>query len=120
MAKTSPTQRTLKLLRDMGFQTAITEHWNSFVKRRQDLFGFIDLLAVNADQTIGVQATSASHHSARIEKISGLQEAQDWLTGGKRKIWVISWGKKGPRGKAKRWTHRITEVTSEGVTDLAI
>ena len=43
---TSPTQLSLKKLREEGYTVAVVEHWNSFARIRQDLFGFIDLLAL--------------------------------------------------------------------------
>jgi hypothetical protein len=39
---TSPTQLSLKKLREEGYTVAVVEHWNSFARIRQDLFGFID------------------------------------------------------------------------------
>ena len=47
----SPTQRTLKRLRDSGDYPLVTivERWNAFAKIRQDLFGIIDLLAIDSD-----------------------------------------------------------------------
>ena len=41
MTTTSPTQRTLKYLRDKGYTAQVVEHWNAFAKRRIDLFGVI-------------------------------------------------------------------------------
>lgn len=66
----SPTQRSLKHLRDAGYQAAVVEHWNPHVRIRQDLFGFIDILAVRDGETLGVQATSGSNVSKRIIKIA--------------------------------------------------
>lgn len=65
----SPTQRSLKLMRDDGYLCAITEHWNHFAKIRQDLFGFIDILAISSWEIVGIQTTSYSNMSARAKKI---------------------------------------------------
>lgn len=65
----TPTQRSLKLLREQGYKPWIVEHWNSFAKIRQDLFGFVDILAVKDKETLGVQTTSYSNISARVKKI---------------------------------------------------
>lgn len=107
MAKQSPTQRTLKWLRDSGWQVAITERWCPFSRRRIDLFGFIDLLAVRPESTIGVQCTSQSNAAARVTKILSLPSAKEWLAGGQRKIWVIGWRKVK---KSRRWEPDIREV----------
>lgn len=45
--KTSPTARTLRLLRGMGYQAFVVERWNPHVKRRQDFGGFADILALS-------------------------------------------------------------------------
>jgi hypothetical protein len=66
---TSPTQLSLDFLRKLGYTCAITEHWNSFAKIRQDLFGFIDILALADGRVIGVQTTSYSNLSSRVNKI---------------------------------------------------
>jgi hypothetical protein len=64
----TPTQRSLKYLRDEGYLVAIVERWQPFARIRQDLFGFIDLLAIRRDETLAVQVT-ASGVSARVKKI---------------------------------------------------
>ena len=69
--KTSPTQRTLAYLRQNGYDTAIVEKWNDRLKIRQDLFGFIDVLAVGPLGTIAVQTTTKTNFAARWNKIIG-------------------------------------------------
>jgi len=90
---TSPTQLTLKHLKNNGFDTVqIVERWNAFARVRQDLFQIIDVLAVKDGETIGIQVTSKSNMSARIKKIAdsdhigALREA-NW------KILVHGWHK---------------------------
>ena len=65
----SPTQRSLKHLRSMGYTVAITEKWNPHARIRQDMFGFVDLLAIREGETLAVQTTSGSNISARRMKI---------------------------------------------------
>ena len=65
----SPTQRTLKMLRDCGWKCQVVERWNSFAKIRIDLFGIIDIVALTDKGIVGVQATAGSSHSARLKKI---------------------------------------------------
>lgn len=69
-ASTSPTQRTLKAMRERGYFCAIVERWNSFTKQRVDLFGFVDVLCLGENEIIGVQATSGDNVSKRIAKIA--------------------------------------------------
>lgn len=66
----SPTQRSLKFLREQGYTATVTEHWNQYARIRQDLFGFVDVLAVRRGETLGVQCTSASNVSSRVNKIA--------------------------------------------------
>ena len=69
MARVSPTQRSLQHLRDQGYLAAVTERWNPFAKVRQDLYGFVDVLALHYGKTLAIQTTSASNFSARRKKI---------------------------------------------------
>jgi hypothetical protein len=66
----TPTQRSLKLLREQGYTVAIVEKWNPHARIRQDLFGFIDLLAIRDGETLGIQACAGSSLSARVKKIT--------------------------------------------------
>lgn len=68
----SPTQRSLKLMRDQGYLCEITERWNPFAKIRQDLYGFVDILCIKEGKTVAVQTTSYGNMSARMNKIKGL------------------------------------------------
>jgi hypothetical protein len=104
----SPTTRTLALLRKEKWLAAVTEKWNPHVKIRQDLFGFIDVIAVRSGdiRVLTVQATSYSNMSARANKILGLDLEEDdskgqstaksariWLESGNR-IEIWGWHKK--------------------------
>jgi hypothetical protein len=112
--KTSPTQRSLKALREAGFTVAIVERWNQFAKVRQDLFGFVDLIAIAPHCGIlAVQTTSGDNASARVAKILTEPRAGIWLASG-GKIVVHAWRQVGERGKRKTWQCRSISVTAEG------
>lgn len=107
----SPTQHTLKALKEAGHICQVTEKWNPFAKIRQDLFGCIDLVYcdVRRGAIVGVQATSDSNRSARIAKSAAEPRLKFWLKcGGKFEVWT--WGKKGDRGKRKLWTRTVVEL----------
>jgi hypothetical protein len=70
MATKSPTQLSLAMLRDDGWFCWITEHYNYFSKTRQDLWGFVDIIALKPGQRLAIQTTTASNMSARIKKIA--------------------------------------------------
>ena len=66
----SPTQRSLKYLRDQGYTVEVVEKTipQTFIKK--DLFGFADLLAIRENEVLLVQVTSGSNVSARVKKIT--------------------------------------------------
>ena len=79
----SPTQRSLKLLRQEGFTCAVVERWNNHAKIRQDLWG-CDVLAINRRDKIFllVQTTTDSHLANRRAKLLQRVEARDWVEAG--------------------------------------
>ena len=101
----SPTQRTLKRLRDAGYPLVqVVERWNPYAGVRQDLFGVVDVLAVGAD-IVGVQATSASNVSKRVAKITESPALPILRKAGIR-VLVHGWRKvKG------RWTLREVDLS---------
>lgn len=67
----TPTQLTLRHLRSEGWPLVeIVEHWNPHARIRQDLFGFVDVLAVGPAGVLAVQTTSAAHVAERVRKIA--------------------------------------------------
>lgn len=92
-AAVSPTERTLRLLREMGYQVEVVERWNPYSKTRQDLFGCIDLVAVREGfPVLGVQATSRSNVSARVRKAEQEPRLTPWLASGATfEVW--GWGR---------------------------
>ena len=104
----TPTQRTLELLRELGYEPDVTERWIPKVKIRKDLYGCIDVLAAHPTHGIlGVQATSdnGGNMSARIHKALQEPRLAVWLAaGGQFEVWA--WGKRGARGKPKLWRVR--------------
>jgi len=65
----SPTERSLNYLRKQGYTVAVVERWNPHIKIRQDLFGFVDLLAIRRGETLAVQTTTGDHLADRIAKL---------------------------------------------------
>ena len=102
---TSPTQKTLAKLRKEGYLCAVVEKFNPFVKVRQDLFSFIDILALKPGQkTLAVQTTTDNHVAERVAKIKVSKNyAMVKLSGWK--VQVHGWKKKG-----NRWELRIVDL----------
>jgi radical SAM superfamily enzyme YgiQ (UPF0313 family) len=88
----TPSQRSVKHLKDCGYVVATVEHYNYFTKRRHDLFGCIDLLAIGNGETLAVQVTSRSNMSSRIKKIEESEALPEMLRSGWRVI-VHGWAK---------------------------
>lgn len=113
----SPTQRSLKALREAGMTVAVTEHWNPFAHIRQDLFQVFDLVALCpvTRRIYGVQVSTTGNIAKRRKKILESQEARLWSRCGGG-ILLHGWSKKGPRGKRKTWTLTPAAVTWETPT----
>jgi hypothetical protein len=107
----TPTARTLVRLRADGWLASVVERWNAHARIRQDLFGFIDVLAIRpGSPPLAVQATTTKNQAARLAKALALPELRTWLAAGCAfEVW--GWSKKGPRGRRKLW-----EVTRRVVT----
>lgn len=108
---TTPTQRSLKLLRDDGWKPEVVEHFNSFTKRRKDLFGFADILALKeGERPLLVQTTSGGEVARRIAKIRDAElyplaaQSHDIVVHGWRKV------KKKRGGKAMVWRCRMVAI----------
>lgn len=91
------TQRSLKLLRDDGYEAEVVEKWIPFIKQRKDLFGFIDILCLCPHRGfLGVQTTTAGHALERIKKIKAEPKHRKFLAAGGH-IEVHGWKKLGKR-----------------------
>lgn len=93
----SPTQRSLKNLRNQGYTVAITVKWNPHARIRQDLFGFVDLLAIRDGETLAIQTTSAGNLSARRSKVVAHENLPIILSAGWQVI-IHGW-RKNSKGK---------------------
>jgi hypothetical protein len=122
----SPTQRTLQRCRKNLWVADVVERWQptgSAGGRRVDLFGCIDVLALDGKQgALGIQATSHTNTSGRVAKILGKQQPNEspeaaaarvhnvraWLQSGNR-LEVWGW-RVGLVGRARRWSCRIVRI----------
>lgn len=105
--KASPTQLSLKELRKTCDAVQVVEVWNSFTHTRKDLFGFIDILALEGETTVAVQSTSWTNVSSRAKKI-----AESPLVGAVRdagwKILIHGWRK---NAKTNRYELKTLDVS---------
>ena len=93
-------QRVLKALRDAGYVAEVVERWDSFSRRRHDLFGFIDILAVGHGETKAIQVTSRDNMSSRRTKMQNSEELKALIAAN----WSVElWGyDKQPNGRYRR------------------
>jgi hypothetical protein len=109
--KTSPTQRSLKHLRESGYVCQVVERWNAFAHIRQDLFGWIDIVAVHPELGIlGVQTTTRENLNARMDKARGNLALLSWRLYGS--LHAHGWKK-----RANRW---VVDIRVLEVQDLTV
>jgi len=124
-----PAERLMAALRDQGCYLSIrkTEHWNPFVVRkdggkgvRQDLFGFIDILAMHENGTLDAFQVTGKHDLAEHRsKMLAMPEvawwASDALSGGSRRLFLVSMRKVKVKrgGKAWVWRPRFEQITED-------
>lgn len=112
----SPTQRSLKFLRDQGWTAEVVERWIPGANIRKDLFGFCDIFCFSPErrQFLMVQTTTWSHLSEHVRKILSLPVVVGWLSAGGF-VQAHGWKKVGPRGKRKKWEVEVQEITLDSV-----
>jgi hypothetical protein len=101
----SPTSRSLEDLRDRGYTAEVVEKWIPATRRRKDLFGFGDILALRPGEVTIVQTTSDDNVAARISKIQEAEHLPAVRAAGVR-ILVHGWRKVG-----RRWRLREVDVS---------
>jgi len=110
------TERTLALLRQHGYACDIVERYvrtqNEWGGKRRDLFGIIDILAIDAGTTLGVQSCGSDFAEHRT-KILASPHLSAWLSSPGRALMLIGWRKvaayrkDGSRAARDRWAPRV-------------
>ena len=121
----TPTQRTLRALRDRGMVCAIVEKFNAYAGPhglRQDLFGIIDVLALDPELgVVGIQScgNSFSEHRRKILE-QRQQETVEWLStaGTSFELWAWRKIKLNLGGKAMRWKPRVAQICLDNSGDI--
>lgn len=112
MSGSLPTQRSNAECKRRGWTYQVVERWNQWARKRIDLFGVIDIVALTDAGILGIQASRDGDHATHRTKILAEPRALAWIrAGGQLVIW--SWGKRGDRGKRKLWTLREEVITAE-------
>jgi hypothetical protein len=85
-----------------------------------DLFGFIDIVALTPETTIGIQVTAGSSHASRRTKILSHPMAHAWLACPARSIevWSFRKGKVKRGGRQTRWVLRREQILPDQLSTL--
>jgi hypothetical protein len=113
---TSPTARTLALLRRRGFIAAPVERWLPGAGVRADVWGFGDVLAAQPRERVLllVQATTLGHLAARLAKARARPELRAWLrAGGAFEAW--GWCQRGGR-----WQVKVVAVRADDLAGVVV
>jgi len=111
----SPTQRTLAAMREQGRVCGIVERFNSHVGKfgiRQDLFGFIDIIAIDpVDGIVAIQSCGQSFKQ-HVDKMIGERNENmyEWIKHAPIELWGWRKVKLKRGGKAMRWKPRIADI----------
>ena len=107
---TSPTQRSLAHLRDKGCVAQVVEKWIAQARKRVDLFGVIDIIALDDNPgVLGVQTTTSANLAARIKKAAEIPEIRIWLARGNR-LHFHGWRKSR---LSRRWECHVRSASVE-------
>jgi len=120
----SPTQRTLRALRNRGLVCEIVEKFNCYAGsfgQRKDLFGIIDIIALSPDGVIGIQSCGNSF-SEHYRKILESEYLVDWLNTPGTSLELWAWRKckrKLDKGYSEKlyWTPRTRIITLEDLDE---
>lgn len=121
MSQTFSLQKSRALLKEQGYDTWIVEKpFNPYTKRREDLFNFIDVVALRDDivGVTGIQACGEDVQTHIQKLLSGYVDAKGkriepnphiatWLKTSNR-FFIWGWALRGSRGTRK--TYRLREV----------
>jgi predicted TIM-barrel fold metal-dependent hydrolase len=125
MAGISPTQRTLKAMREQGRLVGIVERFLQYAGsfgKRQDLFGFIDIIAIDpVDGIIAIQSCGQDF-SGHVKKLTEERNEAvfEWLKHAPLELWGWRKVKLKRGGKAMRWKPRVADIILDGEDILVI
>lgn len=104
---TNLNQITRKRLEENNYLVENVEKYNAFTKRKNDLWGFIDFLAIKRDEVLAVQVTSKANMSTRRKKITEHENLSIVREAGIR---IELWGFYKEKGK-REWQLKIEDLS---------
>ena len=100
-------QQTRKRLEEDGYLVENVEKYNTFSRRKNDLWGFIDFLAIKRDTILAVQVTSKDNMSSRRKKIAEHENVGKVREAGIR---IELWGFYKEKGK-REWQLKVEDLS---------
>lgn len=118
-AMSSPTSRSLALLRKRGMIAEVVERWSPWPKPhgcRHDFLSCIDILSFSKEGSergvLGVQATSLGNTSSRVAKAKCVPNLRHWLKAGNTfSVW--GWAKKKNRWHCKEVPLSLSDLSHD-------
>jgi hypothetical protein len=109
----TPTARTIQHLAERDISAGNVERYVHQVRKRYDLFGFIDVIAIYPESIAGLQITSGSNVASRVEKIMTERRSAcaDFLRVGVVEVWGWRRVKLKRGGAAIRWKPRVLRAS---------
>jgi hypothetical protein len=98
-------RKTMDLYESRGYAVERTERYDAALKRRFDLFGCVDAVALGRGETVAIQATSWDNVSARRKKMQESKMLARAIECGWKAV-VVGWRK----GAGGRYEHKEERV----------
>ena len=128
----SSVQRTVRACREQGRFVEKVEQWISYGSRnaqptpgkpmgtRRDAFGFIDIIAIDTDAIVAIQACT-SGRKEHYDMIIANEYALPWLkAGGRIELWSFSKRVKYKGCKVKIWIPKVEEITLDDFSKVIV
>ena len=112
----SPTVRSLKYLRQLGYLAEPCERWIPRLEIKRDLLGVADIIACHPRDKVFllVQATSIAHVGDRLARCRKSPQLAAWLKAGGRFV-VQGWGQRD-----SRWILKEVELRGEDMEPVVL
>lgn len=115
----SPCALSLAEARARGYDAQVVEKWVAQARRRIDYLGVIDILAINIDDTLGIQCCRDADLATHRTKCLTSKRLAIWLSSPMRRFELWGWEtrKSEERTKAgKRSKRLVHHLRREGIT----
>lgn len=107
-------------MKKKGIRCQKVEYWNGFARKRIDLFGIIDIIALTPKGVVGIQVCGADFQP-HIRKMTeeNWDATRDWLATPGTTLILWSWRKVKAKRGGKRYLYkpRYQEITENDLLE---